>query len=245
MAFDLAPAPRLAPDCGHCPVPNCLGKQPDVSPRWQATMRQMPPQLPGAAPLQHAGEAITTVLSVRAGCVKTYTVDRDGNEHIRAFHFTGDLIGLDALGGSTTVAAVAAVGGAQLCGTDARLLQQQLPKDAALAHHLFRQTQRELRLAQSFSGDFTADQRVAAFLLHLRERLGQGDLLRLPMTRREIGSYLRLATETVCRVLARFESRGWLRLRDKRIQLLQAAALSELAAAVEAPVSANPLRAAA
>ena len=94
------------------------------------------------------------------------------------------------------------------------------------------QALRELRVAQAFSGGFSADQRVAALLLHLRERLGNGDILRLPMTRREIGSYLRLATETVCRVLTRFESRGWLRARDKRIELLQVPALADLAAPV-------------
>ena len=40
---------------------------------------------------------------------------------------------------------------------------------------------------------------------------GSGDTLRLPMSRRDIANFLRLATETVCRVLTRFEQKGWIR----------------------------------
>jgi CRP/FNR family transcriptional regulator len=104
-----------------------------------------------------------------------------------------------------------------------------LGADAALASHLLRKTREALRQALALSGEFTADQRVAAFLLHVHARIGHGDVVRLPMTRREMGSYLRLATETVCRVLTRFEGRGWITSSDKRITLRDIAALRELA----------------
>lgn len=233
MAFDLSPATtRTRPDCNHCPVGDCLGKAADAAARWRSLVGLHPPQLPGAAPLLTAGQPLDTLFSVRAGCIKSYTVDADGNEHVRAFYFPGDLVGLDAFGSATAPANLAAVGGAQLCGVDAATLLRQLPQDAALTRRLFDQTRRELRVAQALSGGFTADQRVAALLLHLRGRLGTPDRLRLPMTRREIGSYLRLATETVCRVLARFEGRGWVHLQDKRITLVDTTALGALAAPV-------------
>jgi CRP/FNR family transcriptional regulator len=44
-----------------------------------------------------------------------------------------------------------------------------------------------------------------------------------------MGSYLRLATETVCRVLTRFEQKGWLVSRDKRLDLTDVDALREIA----------------
>ncbi|HKY90037.1 MAG TPA: helix-turn-helix domain-containing protein, partial [Nevskiaceae bacterium] len=72
-------------------------------------------------------------------------------------------------------------------------------------------------------------QRVAAFLLHLNDRIGSNGVVRLPMTRREMGSYLRLATETVCRVITRFEQKGWVASQDKKITLLDLDALREMA----------------
>ena len=32
---------------------------------------------------------------MRSGTVKTYTIDRDGREHVLGFHFPGEVIGLD------------------------------------------------------------------------------------------------------------------------------------------------------
>lgn len=49
------------------------------------------------------------------------------------------------------------------------------------------------------------------------------------MSRRDIASYLRLATETVCRVLTRFEDKGWIISADKTVTLREPAALWALA----------------
>ena len=69
-------------------------------------------------------------------------------------------------------------------------------------------------------------------IVAMRERLGSTQAVRLPMTRRDIANYLRLATETVCRVLTRFESRQWLISQDKTVRLLQPEALAAVAAVV-------------
>jgi CRP/FNR family transcriptional regulator len=44
-----------------------------------------------------------------------------------------------------------------------------------------------------------------------------------------MGSYLRLATETVCRVITRFEQKGWIASQDKKISLFDLDALREIA----------------
>ena len=56
--------------------------------------------------------------------------------------------------------------------------------------------------------------------------------LRLPMAQRDIGNYLRLANETVCRTLKRFEQKGWIVTGTRGLKLVDDAALRVAAAAV-------------
>jgi CRP/FNR family transcriptional regulator len=96
---------------------------------------------------------------------------------------------------------------------------------------------RDLAVALALSGDYTAEQRVAAFLVAMGERLGVGGSVRLPMARRDIASYLRLATETVCRVLGRLEDSGRIVNENKTVRMVDAARLRFLAGPVNlAPV---------
>ena len=230
MAFDLAPAQhRIASNCAACPVQGCPARCTETEITWRHMVSQLPSQMPGRGSMTDAGGRLPALFSVRAGCIKTYTVDADGNEHVRAFHFPGDLVGLDALGSDRSTAATAPVTPSQVCAVSADEVMTRLKTDASLASHLLRKTRDALRQALALSGEFTADQRVAAFLLHVHARIGHGDVVRLPMTRREMGSYLRLATETVCRVLTRFENRGWILSSDKRITLRDMHALQDLA----------------
>jgi CRP/FNR family transcriptional regulator, anaerobic regulatory protein len=230
MAFDLAPAQhRIASNCAACPVQGCPARCPATEASWRSMVSQLPSQMPGRGVISDAGGRLPALFSVRAGCIKTYTVDADGNERVRAFHFPGDLVGLESLGCETASASTAPVTPSQVCAVSADEVVHRLEKDAGLASHLLGKTRQALRQALALSGEFTADQRVAAFLLYVYQRIGHGDVVRLPMTRREMGSYLRLATETVCRVLTRFEDRGWIVSSDKRITLRDRAALGDLA----------------
>lgn len=230
MAFDLAPAAqRVTPDCDHCPVQGCLARCPDTASCWRSMVGLLPSQMPGRGLMIEAGAALPALFSVRAGCIKSFTLDADGNEHVRAFHFPGDLVGLDALGSPRAPASASPVTPSQVCSVSVAEVTQRLSGDAALATRLLHKTREALRQSMALAGEFTAEQRVAAFLLYVHSRIGSGDVVRLPMTRREMGSYLRLATETVCRVLTRFERQGWLSSADKRITLSDRVALQRLA----------------
>jgi CRP/FNR family transcriptional regulator len=79
----------------------------------------------------------------------------------------------------------------------------------------------------------SADQRLAGFLLNLTRRLHTRGMrqieFQIGMSRSDIGSYLGLASETVSRVLTRFQKQGLIQLRHKRLQILDADGLSEVA----------------
>jgi CRP/FNR family transcriptional regulator len=239
MPFDTAINPSLQNrqfNCAACPASaTCIvgGAGAAELAAWSCAVQGQTSLAQAGKALLIAGSRSEAIYSVRAGCLKSYTVDADGNERVRAFYLPGDLIGLDALGSDTHPANVVAVVPSQVCIIPRERAMQLIVGAPALVQRLIERTSRDLAQAQALAGDYSADQRVAAFLLAMRARLGgNGTSVRLPMTRRDIANYLRLATETVCRVLTRFESRQLLRSEDKLVQILQPVALSALASPV-------------
>lgn len=258
MPFDAQLSPVAAgirTSCQLCPAHgNCLvnGLPANELSRWSSALLAHVPLTQAGKSLFATGEPANAVFVVRAGCIKTYTVDEDGNERVRGFHLPGDVIGLDSFGAAHYPAGAVAVVPSQVCRVSKGQLQSLMTDNSGLTQHLFERASRELRLALALSGDYTAEQRMAAFLLHMLERMAPaapcasaGDvrsisftpaagrsadsLIKLPMTRRDIANYLRLATETVCRVLTRFEEKGWLKSTDKTLRLNAPVALWALA----------------
>lgn len=219
--------------CQHCPSRrHCLagGLGTEETQRW-GTLVSGVLNLAGGKTLFEAGAPAQTVYSVRAGCIKTFTLDAEGNERVRGFHLAGDVIGLDALTQERYPMHAVAVAPSQVCHVSRDELRQFATLTPALMNRLVDSLSHSLRSALSLAGDHSAEQRVAAFLLQMHSRLAPlpGRPLRLPMGRRDIANYLRLATETVCRVLTRFEQAGHLAVHDREITLRAPAALRELA----------------
>lgn len=222
-------------DCSVCPVRACMVRRAS-STLASALLGIMDPPvavMPRANPLFVAGEWSDAIYTVRGGCLKTFTVDASGSEHIRGFHLPGDWIGLDTLTAPRFGASATAIVPSQVCVTPLAKLRQLMAREPELGGLLADYASRELALALSQLGDYSAEQRIAAFLLRMRERLSAWDgTLLLPMTRRDIGNSMRMAMETVSRTLKGFERNGWLRCEDRCIRLLSTRPLFELAAAV-------------
>lgn len=222
-------------DCSVCPVRACLVRRAS-STLASALLGIMEPPvavMPRSNPLFSAGEWSDAIYTVRGGCLKTYTVDASGCEHIRGFHLPGDWIGLDTLTAPRFGSSAAAIVPSQVCVTPLPRLRQLMQREPELGGLLADHASRELALALSQLGDYSAEQRIAAFLLRMRERLSAWDgTLLLPMTRRDIGNSMRMAMETVSRTLKGFERNGWLRCEDRCIRLLSTRPLFELAAPV-------------
>jgi len=81
-------------------------------------------------------------------------------------------------------------------------------------------------------GSMRAEERLAAFLLNLTQRLRargfSSSSVVLRMTREEIGSYLGLKLETVSRAFSKFQEDGVLDVKQRHIQVLKAEALQAL-----------------
>jgi CRP/FNR family transcriptional regulator len=191
----------------------------------------------------HAGEHIfregdpfEAIAAVRAGTVKTYVIDPEGREHVLGFHLPGEVIGLNAIDSETYPCNAVALDTVMLC-------RFSFPKIAVLASRLpglqaqlFRLLSRDIGRAALLAGDWTADQRMAAFLIGLSRRLAargfSPNRFQLTMARTDIANYLRLAPETVSRVLRRFQQDGLLGVDRRELELLDRPALETLAAPV-------------
>lgn len=182
------------------------------------------------------GDVFEAIAAVRAGTVKTYVVDRDGHEQVLGFHLPGEVIGLDAIDGDRYPCNAVALDTVMLCRFSFPRISVLAARLPGLQQHLFRLMSRDIGRASLLAGDYSADQRMAAFLIGLSRRLAargfSPDRFQLTMARTDIANYLRLAPETVSRVLKRFQHDGLIHVDRRELELLGRKRLEDLAASM-------------
>lgn len=182
------------------------------------------------------GDPFTAIAAVRAGTVKTYVLDNNGDEHVLGFFLPGEVIGLNAIHPARYPCNAMALDTVSLCRfsfPQMALLATRMP---SLQQQLFRLLSQDIGKANLLAGDYSADERVAAFLVTMSRRLAarglSGSRFHLSMTRSDIGNYMRLAPETVSRVLRRFQDDGLLAVERRELAILDRSRLDDLARGV-------------
>ena len=170
------------------------------------------------------GDPFEAIAAVRAGTVKTYTVDREGREHVLGFHLPGEVIGLNAIDSETFPCNAVALDTVMLCRFSFPKISVLAARLPGLQQHLFRLLSRDIGNAALLAGDWSADERMAAFLVGLSRRLAargfSPNRFQLTMARTDIANYLRLAPETVSRVLKRFQDDGLILVDRRELELV-------------------------
>jgi len=235
--------PRLSPTtlrkaCSECTLAElCLpmGLEQDDMERLDAVVEQLGPFHDGDH-LYRVGDEFRSLYAVRSGQYKTYLVDESGREQVLGFHLPGELIGLDAIYPDRHQCNAVALDTATVCRVsydDITALSQRVP---GLQRQMFRLMSRDIGSAQALGGDYSAEERLAGFLLNLSDRLRARGYspqhFVLAMPRRDIANYLRLAPETVSRVFKRFQRQGLIGLERREVRLLDMARVQELARCV-------------
>lgn len=176
------------------------------------------------------GDTSDSWYRVVSGSVRICKLMADGRRHVAEFCFAGDCFGLDTSVERTYAAE--AVDEVVVVRYPRRPTERLIDENPRLARRLCDMTLRDLAHAQSrllLLGRMTAAERVASFLLELRERRDAGRLLDVPMSRGDIADYLGLTIETVCRVLSAFKRDGVIALPSAhRIELCDRGALAAL-----------------
>jgi len=182
----------------------------------------------------HQGDTARHVFTLTEGMARLTRVLPDGRQSVIGFRFSGDILGF-------TPAAEHAFGAEMLtrgtvCRLDRKRLEQLFRRYPALERRFLDLCVKELAASQDHIlalGRFSAEERVAAFLVSLaeaQERRGRaGPVFDLPATRADIGEFLGLTLETVSRAISAFRKRGWIRLHGHSgIELLDREALVSL-----------------
>ena len=181
------------------------------------------------------GEKFTSLYAVRTGFFKTCLATEDGRDQVTGFQMAGEIIGLDGIVNDQHTCDAVALEDAEVCVMPFDRIEELSREVTALQSHMHKIMSREIVREHGVMlllGSMRAEERLAAFLLNLVQRLhsrgfSQHELI-LRMTREEIGSYLGLKLETVSRTFSKFVEEGIVEVKQRHVRILDTEALRRL-----------------
>jgi CRP/FNR family transcriptional regulator, anaerobic regulatory protein len=170
--------------------------------------------------LFRTGDVFGSLYAVRTGFFKTRVSSEDGRDQVTGFQMAGELLGLDGIGSERHTCDAVALEDSQVCVIPYGQLEY-MSREIVRDHGVM-----------LLLGSMRAEERLAAFLLNLTQRLQARGFspssLVLRMTREEIGTYLGLKLETVSRCFSKFQDDGVLQVRQRHVHVLDPDALQKL-----------------
>ena len=181
------------------------------------------------------GEAFTSLYAIRTGFFKTCVATEDGRYQVTGFQMAGEIVGLDGIVTNHHSCDAIALENAEVCVMPFNRLEEISREVTALQSHVHKVMSREIVREHSVMlllGSMRAEERLAAFILNLVQRLhargfSSSELI-LRMTREEIGSYLGLKLETVSRTFSKFVEDGMVEVKQRHVRLINPDALQRL-----------------
>jgi len=181
------------------------------------------------------GEQFTSLYAIRTGFFKTCLATEDGRDQVTGFQMAGEIIGLDGIVNDHHTCDAVALEDAEVCVMPFDRIEELSREVTALQTHVHKIMSREIVREHGVMlllGSMRAEERLAAFLLNLVQRLhargfSQSELV-LRMTREEIGSYLGLKLETVSRTFSKFVEEGMVEVKQRHVRILDTEALQRL-----------------
>jgi CRP/FNR family transcriptional regulator len=185
--------------------------------------------------LFRAGDDFESIYAVRTGFFKTCVSSEDGRDQVTGFQMAGELLGLDGISNDRHSCDAEALEDSQVCVIPFEQLELMSREFTDLQRQFNKIMSREIvrdHGVMLLLGSMRAEERLAAFLLNLTQRLHargfSASSLILRMTREEIGSYLGLKLETVSRTFSKFQDEGLLEVKQRQIRILNQVGLQQL-----------------
>ncbi len=185
--------------------------------------------------LFRSGDKFTSLYAIRTGFFKTCITSEDGRDQVTGFQMAGEVVGLDGIVNDRHTCDAIALEDADVCLMPFGRIEELSTEIPGLQRHVHKIMSREIVREHGVMlllGSMRAEERLAAFLLNLVQRLhargfSQSELV-LRMTREEIGSYLGLKLETVSRTFSKFVEEGIVEVKQRHVRIVDANALKQL-----------------
>jgi CRP/FNR family transcriptional regulator len=187
------------------------------------------------ATLFRNGEKFSALYAIRTGFFKTCVAADDGRDQVTGFQMAGEIMGLDGIVSDHHSCDAVALEDAEVCVMPFDRIEDLSREITGLQRHVHKIMSREIVREHGVMlllGSMRAEERLAAFLLNLVQRLhargfSQSELI-LRMTREEIGSYLGLKLETVSRTFSKFQEDGIIEVKQRHVRIVDTEALKRL-----------------
>jgi CRP/FNR family transcriptional regulator, anaerobic regulatory protein len=177
--------------------------------------------------LYREGDRFQFIYAVRSGTFKAGLALADGSEHVSGFYMAGEVMGLDGVAHGKHASSATALEDTEVCAIPYTHLSELAAGSSGMQQAVNRLMSREIVQKHSLMmllGSMNAEERLAAFLLNLAQRLKARGFsasdFHLRMSRAEIGSYLGMSLETVSRTFSAFEQQHLLEVDKRHICIL-------------------------
>jgi CRP/FNR family transcriptional regulator len=186
-------------------------------------------------PLFEHGTPLDALFGLRTGSIKTQIIEACGQQQITGFFLPGEIVGLDGMMDGTHSSTAVAMEDSEVCVVKLDDIDEISRYVPSLQHQVRRLMSKEIARSHQVLvalGSMRSEQRLAAFLINLSQRLTalgySSTEFIMRMSREEIGNYLGLTLETVSRLFSRFARDGVIRVSQREIKILDMVALNEL-----------------
>lgn len=181
-----------------------------------------------------SGDHFTSLYAIRTGFFKTCLIAENGLEQVTGFQMAGEIVGLDGIVSDVHSCSAVALEDADVCVMPFDTVEAMSREFPVLQRHVHKIMSKEIvreNAVMMLLGNMRAEERIAAFLINLVQRLhargfSEKELL-LRMTREEIGNYLGMKLETVSRTFSKFSDEGIIDVNMRHIKILDSAALKK------------------
>ena len=185
--------------------------------------------------LYRAGQVFDAIYAIRSGFFKSRVTYEDGRDQVIGFSMAGELLGMDGIGQGMHNCDAVALEDSEVCSIPFAHLEELAQKVDGLQRHFHKMMSREIVRESGVMmllGVMRSEERIAAFLLNLSQRLavrGYSPVeFNLRMTREELGSYLGLKLETVSRAFSKFHNDGLIDVDQKLVRILDVEGLKKV-----------------
>lgn len=183
--------------------------------------------------LYQVPDRFRSIYVIRSGSVKTFKVSMHGDINITGFCYPGEILGLNAIASNRYQENVVALDTVSVCALNYAELESLSIQFPCFQKQLIKLMSEKLSTQSALNMASSAEAKMAHFLISISTKMKNygttGLQFHLSMSREDIAKYLGLASETVCRILAKFQLNKWVECSKKSMLIKDCIQLQALA----------------